>query len=132
MKKILFTLIAMTALIVQANAMSYEQARREALFLTDKISETEPFLYEYTDEDGVEHDIGDEDALAEWEDTLSELCVLSLSYSQFFAESGQPQAVSYVALQDDLDEDVLLTIALDGELVFDVVTEVDIYGLLEE
>ena len=38
MKKILFTLIAMTALIVQANAMSYEQARREALFLTDKMA----------------------------------------------------------------------------------------------
>ena len=38
MKKILFTLIAMTALVVQANAMSYEQARREALFLTDKMA----------------------------------------------------------------------------------------------
>jgi hypothetical protein len=38
MKKILFTLFAMLALASQANAMSYEQARREALFLTDKMA----------------------------------------------------------------------------------------------
>jgi hypothetical protein len=38
MKKILFTLIAMLAMATQANAMSYEQARSEALFLTDKMA----------------------------------------------------------------------------------------------
>ena len=38
MKKILTTLVAMIALTVSANAMSYEQARREALFLTDKMA----------------------------------------------------------------------------------------------
>ena len=38
MKKILTTLVAMIALTVSANAMSYEQARREALCLTDKMA----------------------------------------------------------------------------------------------
>ena len=38
MKKLLFTLIAMLSIAVQANAMSYEQARNEALFLTDKMA----------------------------------------------------------------------------------------------
>ena len=41
MKKMLFTLVAMLTIAVSANAMSYEQARREALFLTDKMA------YEY-------------------------------------------------------------------------------------
>ena len=34
----LFTLVAMLTIAVSANAMSYEQARREALFLTDKMA----------------------------------------------------------------------------------------------
>jgi hypothetical protein len=38
MKKIMFTLIAMLTMAVSANAMSYEQARNEALFLTDKMA----------------------------------------------------------------------------------------------
>ena len=38
MKKLMFTLFAILAIAVQANAMSYEQARREALFLTDKMA----------------------------------------------------------------------------------------------
>ena len=38
MKKFMFTLIAMFAIAMQADAMSYEQARREALFLTDKMA----------------------------------------------------------------------------------------------
>ena len=38
MKKMMFTLIAMLTIAVQANAMSYEQARNEALFLTDKMA----------------------------------------------------------------------------------------------
>ena len=38
MKKIIFTLIAMVTMLTQASAMSYEQARREALFLTDKMA----------------------------------------------------------------------------------------------
>jgi len=38
MKKIMFTLIALLGLAVQAQAMSYEQAREEALFLTDKMA----------------------------------------------------------------------------------------------
>ncbi len=38
MKKILFTLIAVLTMTSQASAMSYEQARREALFLTDKMA----------------------------------------------------------------------------------------------
>ena len=38
MKKMLFTLVAMLTIAVSANAMSYEQARREALFLTDKMA----------------------------------------------------------------------------------------------
>ena len=38
MKKMLFTLMAMMTLVVNANAMTYEQARNEALFLTDKMA----------------------------------------------------------------------------------------------
>ncbi len=38
MKKMILTLIAVVAMVLQANAMSYEQARREALFLTDKMA----------------------------------------------------------------------------------------------
>ena len=38
MKKMMFTLIAMLGLALSANAMSYEQARNEALFLTDKMA----------------------------------------------------------------------------------------------
>ena len=38
MKKLMFTLFALLTIAVQANAMSYEQARREALFLTDKMA----------------------------------------------------------------------------------------------
>ena len=38
MKKLIFTLLAMLTIAVQASAMSYEQARREALFLTDKMA----------------------------------------------------------------------------------------------
>jgi len=38
MKKIMFTLITMLAIATSAKAMSYEQARQEALFLTDKMA----------------------------------------------------------------------------------------------
>ena len=38
MKKVILTLIAVMAMTLQASAMSYEQARREALFLTDKMA----------------------------------------------------------------------------------------------
>ena len=38
MKKMLFTLVSMLTIAVSANAMSYEQARNEALFLTDKMA----------------------------------------------------------------------------------------------
>ncbi len=38
MKKMLFTLMAFLTIAVNASAMSYEQAREEALFLTDKMA----------------------------------------------------------------------------------------------
>ena len=38
MKKIISTLIALLTLTAEAHAMSYEQAREEALFLTDKMA----------------------------------------------------------------------------------------------
>ena len=38
MKKMMFTLIALLTIAASASAMSYEQARREALFLTDKMA----------------------------------------------------------------------------------------------
>jgi len=38
MKKMIFTLVTMLTIAVSANAMSYEQARNEALFLTDKMA----------------------------------------------------------------------------------------------
>ena len=38
MKKMIFTLVSLLMLAVQTNAMSYEQARNEALFLTDKMA----------------------------------------------------------------------------------------------
>ena len=38
MKKMLFTLVSMLTIAAAANAMPYEQARREALFLTDKMA----------------------------------------------------------------------------------------------
>ena len=38
MKKMLFTLVSMLTIAASTNAMSYEQARNEALFLTDKMA----------------------------------------------------------------------------------------------
>ena len=38
MKKFILALVALFAVTVSANAMSYEQARRQALFLTDKMA----------------------------------------------------------------------------------------------
>ena len=38
MKKMMFTLMALLTIAVNASAMSYEQAREEALFLTDKMA----------------------------------------------------------------------------------------------
>ena len=38
MKKMMFTMLALLTVTVAANAMSYEQARNEALFLTDKMA----------------------------------------------------------------------------------------------
>ena len=38
MKKMIFTLVTMLTLALNTNAMSYEQARNEALFLTDKMA----------------------------------------------------------------------------------------------
>ena len=38
MKKIIIALTALLTMAVNANAMSYEQARQEALFLTDKMA----------------------------------------------------------------------------------------------
>ena len=38
MKKILMAIVALMTFTASANAMSYEQARREALFLTDKMA----------------------------------------------------------------------------------------------
>lgn len=38
MKRIIMTMMAILSITMSANAMSYEQARREALFLTDKMA----------------------------------------------------------------------------------------------
>lgn len=38
MKKLMMTLIAMVTMTISAQAMSYEQAREQALFLTDKMA----------------------------------------------------------------------------------------------
>lgn len=38
MKKYMFTLVAMMTIVVSASAMSYSQAREQALFLTDKMA----------------------------------------------------------------------------------------------
>ena len=38
MKKILFTLAAMLMTVLPSEAMSYEQARQQALFLADKMA----------------------------------------------------------------------------------------------
>ena len=38
MKKIMIALVAMLTMSVSTHAMSYEQARNEALFLTDKMA----------------------------------------------------------------------------------------------
>ena len=38
MKKTLMAIVALVTFTASANAMSYEQARREALFLTDKMA----------------------------------------------------------------------------------------------
>ena len=38
MKKMMTALVALFAFVASANAMSYEQARQQALFLTDKMA----------------------------------------------------------------------------------------------
>ena len=38
MKKFILALVTLFTLTVSANAMSYEQARQQALFLTDKMA----------------------------------------------------------------------------------------------
>ena len=42
MKKLFFALMTMLTVSISVNAMSYEQARNEALFLTDKTMCSEP------------------------------------------------------------------------------------------
>ena len=38
MKKLLFAFIALFTIVMSSSAMSYEQARNQALFLTDKMA----------------------------------------------------------------------------------------------
>ena len=38
MKKLALAFVALLAITIQASAMSYEQAREQALFLTDKMA----------------------------------------------------------------------------------------------
>ncbi len=114
-----------------------EQDLADAGYYTDFETDEDDWVYAYIWFDGI-NDLadaaydGDGDALAEWEDLLDEIVDLSAEYEEFFADHGQPQAVSYVGLQDEADFDLVTSVAISGELVFDWVTGVDVYDLLEE
>ena len=75
---------------------------------------------------------GDVAALEEWQAMTESIRAMSGDYLADLLEGGQHGAVCVVSLLDDADTDLSLVIAIDGELIFDLATGLDEYGLLEE
>lgn len=75
---------------------------------------------------------GDKASLAEWQAMTENIRVLSEDFLSDLQKGGQHSAVCAVSLLDDLDTDLILVMAIDGELVLDLVTGVDEYGIMEE
>ena len=75
---------------------------------------------------------GDEASLADWTALTENIRVMSEDFHSDLLAGGQHSSVCVVQLLDDVDRDLSLAIAIDGELILDLVTGLDEYGLMEE
>lgn len=75
---------------------------------------------------------GDEAALASWQAVTEDLRAMSGDFLADLLAGGQHSAVCVVSLLDDVDTTATIAVAVDGELIFDLATELDEYDLLGE
>lgn len=75
---------------------------------------------------------GDKAARAEWDALTENVRAMSEDFLSDLQEGGQHSAVCVVQLLDDVDPDLSLAIAIDGELILDLVSGLDEYDLMEE
>lgn len=75
---------------------------------------------------------GDEAALKEWNALAENIRRMSESFSADLQEGGQRSSPCVVSLLDDLDMDLSIVIAIDGELILDLVNGIDEYDLMED
>ena len=75
---------------------------------------------------------GDEASLSLWQELTEDIRTMSGDYLSDLLDGGQHDAVCVVSLLDDVNTSVSLAIAIDGELVLDLATGIDEYGLLED
>jgi len=75
---------------------------------------------------------GDEASLADWNALTENIRLMSEDFLSDLQEGGQHSAVCVVSLLDDVDPSLSLAIAIDGELILDLVAGLDEYGLMEE
>lgn len=72
---------------------------------------------------------GDADALAQWNDDIEYMRQLSDDLGRALSENGYTDASGIVGIQDDIDYDIVLAYAFDGEVVYDWVNKIDLLGL---
>ena len=75
---------------------------------------------------------GDEASCAEWDALTENVRVMSEDFLSDLLAGGQHSAVCVVSLLDDADTDLTLAVAIDGELILDLVSGLDVYGIMEE
>lgn len=75
---------------------------------------------------------GDEASLREWNALAENIRLLSESYRADLRDGGQRSSSCTVSLLDDLDNDLAVVVAVDGELILDLVNGIDEYGLMED
>lgn len=67
-----------------------------------------------------------------WNEELEGIRYLSEQMRAYLDENGQEDTVACTNLIEDEDAEYLLSFAVDGELVYDEVTGIDLWGLLED
>ena len=73
---------------------------------------------------------GDADALEQWQATAEDFRGMSAAFLSDLLSGGQHSAVCIVRLLDETETTLL--IAIDGELILDLATGLDMYGLMED
>lgn len=74
---------------------------------------------------------GDSDALSEWNDILDVLCDLDWDLQEILNDNGHDASIACLNLVEQEDYEYLLSFAIDGDLYYDQVTEVDLLGIDE-